>query len=40
MTRSGYLGQAGDVLPIVDGTVTLSFLGSGVQAVLLTVGDR
>jgi len=34
---SSYLGEAGEALPVVDSTVTVSFQGSGVQAVVLTL---
>ena len=36
-TRSSYLGEAGEVLPVVDGRMTLTFQGSGALAVLLTL---
>jgi hypothetical protein len=35
---SSYLGEAGQSLPLVDDAVTVTFSGSGVQAVLLTLG--
>jgi hypothetical protein len=36
-TRSSYLGEAGAALPVVDDSVTVTFQGSGVQALLLTL---
>ena len=36
---SSYLGEAGDPLRIVDGAVQLTFQGSGVQAMLLTLAN-
>ncbi|GAA1437272.1 glycoside hydrolase family 38 C-terminal domain-containing protein [Microlunatus lacustris] len=38
--RSSYLGEAGEVLLVVDGRTTLTFQGSGALAVLLTLAAR
>ena len=40
VSRSSYLGEAGEALSVVDGRTTLSFQGSGALAVLLTLGER